>query len=543
MIRGAEHAFASGDGPHGADRDRQAGASESTTDRPGTGTMLSPGRRSARGSTLLPRSSTSARLPLHSSSGPFASERRPQHHRASRNRSGRAALVLALALAGAGFLYGFAAGKAELFPHDLLERGWRAVGGSASDAARPDPAEREDPRPGMWLRARERAAGGEEPDMQSVRDLAGLGYMDGYQEADGSPTGVVGFDAERAYDGWNLVVSGHAPSATLVDMDGRVAHEWTPDLTAIFSDVTSLADATGFQTFWRRAYVFPNGDLLAIFDGIGMVKLDRDSRLLWSNMGRMHHDLEVLPDGSIWTLVREERAEHERLELQGPIEEDFVVLLSAGGEELRRVSVLQAFLDSDYAPVVSLADRKGDILHTNTIELMDGRFAEQHPLFARGRVLVSCPTVNTIAVLDLDEERVVWALTGLWQFQHQPTVTDGGHILVFDNLGERGASRVLEIDPLSQEVVWSYRDTAEHPFSSYFLGSCQRLPGGNTLITESAGGRAFEVTPDGTTVWLFANPNRAGEADELVASLLEIVRIERDFFDPDFAAALARDDG
>jgi hypothetical protein len=37
-------------------------------------------------------------------------------------------------------------------------------------------------------------------------------------------------------------------------------------------------------------------------------------------------------------------------------------------------------------------------------------------------------------------------------------------------------------------------------------GGVQRLPNGNTLITESDPGYAFEVTPEGETVWKWANP-------------------------------------
>ena len=37
------------------------------------------------------------------------------------------------------------------------------------------------------------------------------------------------------------------------------------------------------------------------------------------------------------------------------------------------------------------------------------------------------------------------------------------------------------------------------------MGKHQPLPNGNILITETEGGRAFEVTPNGETVWSFVN--------------------------------------
>jgi len=59
-----------------------------------------------------------------------------------------------------------------------------------------------------------------------------------------------------------------------------------------------------------------------------------------------------------------------------------------------------------------------------------------------------------------------------------------------------------------------------------------RCPG-NTLITESDAGRAFETTADGKIVWEFYNPHSAGEQDEYIATLMEVVRLPQ-FFPTDW---------
>jgi hypothetical protein len=43
-------------------------------------------------------------------------------------------------------------------------------------------------------------------------------------------------------------------------------------------------------------------------------------------------------------------------------------------------------------------------------------------------------------------------------------------------------------------------------FFSPRMGCAQRLPNGNTLITESSFGRFFEVTKEGEIVWEYVNP-------------------------------------
>ncbi|NNK57052.1 MAG: thioredoxin, partial [Desulfofustis sp.] len=43
-------------------------------------------------------------------------------------------------------------------------------------------------------------------------------------------------------------------------------------------------------------------------------------------------------------------------------------------------------------------------------------------------------------------------------------------------------------------------------FYSPFISSAQRLPNGNTLITEGSGGRIIEVTKDHEIVWEYISP-------------------------------------
>jgi hypothetical protein len=62
---------------------------------------------------------------------------------------------------------------------------------------------------------------------------------------------------------------------------------------------------------------------------------------------------------------------------------------------------------------------------------------------------------------------------------------------------------VLEINPVTLELVWSY---AAAGFFSTNISGAQRLPNGNTLITAGAPGRMFEVTSEGDIVWEYMYP-------------------------------------
>lgn len=413
---------------------------------------------------------------------------------------------------------------------------WRGPSGSAAveappaapapAASRSGPAAASDPRRpagaparGRWSRLRDTPAVSE--DAAAVRALP---YLAGYRQAPAA-SGVVKHDSSRAYQGLNLYVSGHAAEAVLMDMTGVVRHRWRQPLARIWSDLDDAASRR--LDFWRRARLGPRGELLAIFDGLGLIALDAESNLQWSLRGGMHHDLDLAPDGTIWVLDRSAR---EVPELRpGAMLEDFVTVVSADGELRRRISILEALRRSRFAPLLLDRPDDPDFLHTNTLELLDGRFAARNPAFRAGNVLLSIFGLDAVAILDPEREEIVWALKGMWHRQHQPTFLGDGHLLLLDNLGAGEASRVLEFDPLTLRVAWSYGGDREANFFTRSLGSCQRLPNGNTLITESQNGRAFEVDRAGETVWEFLSPERAGERDELVASLFEVVRLPADF--------------
>ena len=301
---------------------------------------------------------------------------------------------------------------------------------------------------------------------------------------------IVEHDPAAVAPGLNLYLSGHAAEAVLMDRAGKTLHRWRHPLRRLWPASPKLE-------YWRRAWLFPNGDLLAIYEGIGIVKLDARSNVLWSRRGGFHHDLQVMEDGRIWVLDRQGR---------DGLLEDFVTVLDSRGRIERRISILKALGRS--AP-----SGTGDILHTNTLEVLDGRFSG---VFRKGNVLLSILQLDALAVLDPDREEIVWMRKGSWRKQHQPTLLDDGGILLFDNLG----SRVIEIDPAGR-VRWQFGG-----ISSKTLGSVQRLANGNTLITESENGRALEVTRDGRVVWEFNNPHRVGR---LGAVLFEVIRLPESF--------------
>ena len=129
-----------------------------------------------------------------------------------------------------------------------------------------------------------------------------------------------------------------------------------------------------------------------------------------------------------------------------------------------------------------------------------------------GNLLLSYRNISTVVKIDRRSGRVVWKL-GIPPLsgQHALVALANGNILLFDNGPTRldetfPYSRVLEINPATNEIVWKYQDPNPTSFYSDRVSNAQRLPNGNTLINEGMFGRFFEVTSDGEVVWEYVSP-------------------------------------
>jgi len=74
------------------------------------------------------------------------------------------------------------------------------------------------------------------------------------------------------------------------------------------------------------------------------------------------------------------------------------------------------------------------------------------------------------------------------------------------------------VDRRTRAIAWEYRASPPESFFTPFMGSAQRLPNGDTLVTESAFGRIFEVDQTGQVRWEYVVPYFSGYRDKEAAS-------------------------
>ena len=338
----------------------------------------------------------------------------------------------------------------------------------------------------------------------------------------------------------------------MIDANGRVLHEWHMIREEVWPDMESF-DKNCANQYFRRIRLLEDGDLLAIYEYIGIIKLDAQSNLLWSHQGWNHHDIDVDERGRIYILGRDVDYEGKQsLELtEKPfvqktvagkwIYDENITVLSPNGIVLEIISIVDCIKSSRFAPLLDAvwtiprSDKPIDLLHPNTLQILDGKSAHLSPAFSKGNILTSFRNISTIAIIDPIKKKVVWALSRAWRCQHDPVLLDTGLMLLFDNhvatiypMKKDRYSQVIEFNPLTQQKTWSYSGTDRNPFFSSLMGAVQRLPNDNILITESDFGRAFEITRDKKIVWEFKSPHTTGDQNEFVANIPDLHRIPVD---------------
>ena len=145
-----------------------------------------------------------------------------------------------------------------------------------------------------------------------------------------------------------------------------------------------------------------------------------------------------------------------------------------------------------------------------------------------GNILSSLRSVSHVIIIDRQTGEIVWDIgpddIGLAQ-QHCASELPNGNILIFDNGAYRNGmsiqyTRAIEVDRATKQIIWEYKDKSQVVnFFTPFMGSAQRLANGNTLLCESAFGRVFEITMDGTVVWEYVNEHFAEYPDEVTRNL------------------------
>ncbi len=389
------------------------------------------------------------------------------------------------------------------------------------------------------------------------------------------PTGTTIYYPDRAWNGYTIFRLPGNAGDVLIDMNGREVRRWpqTAGYPARILPGGYLMGSTGdlapHQDLIALIQWDWDGNEIWRFDRLEQME-KKEGGVIWA--ARQHHDwqregnpvgyytpgMEPLVDSGKTLVLAHKKLMAPHI-TDKRIEDDYIVELSWDGEVLWSWLASDHFDEFGFDEESRAAIRKAvkyneetgafDWLHINSATYVgpniwyDGGDERFHP----DNIIISGREGNLVAIINRNGN-VVWKIgpdfrtderhmaIGQIIGQHHPHIIPKGlpgegNMMLFDNGGSAGygppnplapdgvstltrfTSRVIEFNPVTYEMVWEYspRGWASYQFFSRNVSSAQRLPNGNTLITEGAEGRLFEVTTDGEIVWEYMMPYFEGE--------------------------------
>ncbi len=336
------------------------------------------------------------------------------------------------------------------------------------------------------------------------------------------PTGLTYHQANLSTKGYTLFTPHGDTNTYLIDIDGRIVHRWrfthirpgygrllkNGNLLMTGSDI-NLPDPPPDEP--TKAPV-PFAQHITRLGGYHttLCEVNWEGEVVWQyDNAAQHHDFYRFPNGNTmvpeWVELPDDLHKRVRGGYRKPRERlprllgDDLVEVDPNGVEVRRIHTWQ-LLDPVRDPI-HVSRRRWEWTHLNGIDVNEA-----------GDIVFSARNADRVAIIDHRSGEISWKFDKT-HGQHNPTFTPNGNIQIFDN-GTAG-SRVLEVNPADNEIMWEYWGMPAQQFFSGHISGASRLESGNVLVCEGTSGRLFEVNQQRQVVWEFINPflnqNKRGE--------------------------------
>jgi hypothetical protein len=373
-------------------------------------------------------------------------------------------------------------------------------------------------------------------------------------------TGAPAALTAQAFQGYTLYSGENSRATYLIDMNNTVVHSWTHSKTGGYSCYL-LSDGSLMRSANSSNSSLNGGGATGVIE-----RVDWYGNTVWtytysSNSYRLHHDFEPMPNGNVlmiaWEVKSASQAVAAGLNHSATIWPDHIIEVQPSGTTGGNIvwqwhawdHLIQDYNSgkNNYGVVA----QHPELLNINMVNIQSGDWMHLNAISYNptlDQIVVSSHNLNEIYVIDHSTTTAQaathsggnsgkggdilyrWGCPGnygasgtkVFDVVHcswwiPAGLSGAGDILVFNNRQSSGASMVVQITPpgggtgsypitagqafLPASTTWSY---AASGFYSDHLGSCQRLPNGNTLMAESTDGKLREVNSSGVVQWSYS---------------------------------------
>jgi hypothetical protein len=341
--------------------------------------------------------------------------------------------------------------------------------------------------------------------------------------------GISGFKGEPLEEETYLLLSKYDGDkersvVELIDLRSfKVKKTWIPDI----DQINGLIDTSRpeFEYLgrdknakrYRMFHPFLTEDSGLIFHGSSaLVKIDKNSQLVWQNQDEFHHSIEQDHEGNFWvpSSIYPYQIDKKYVGLEyGNYVDDAITKVSADGEILFQKSVTNILIENNLSALIFGLTGKffmKDPIHLNDIEpvLSDGPHWKQGDLFLSLRhqamIILYRPSTN----------KIIWKGVGHTSVQHDVDILDDHRISIFNN-NAYYLYNVQDVDGNNEVVIYdfttdSYTKYLNESLKQYDVktiteGRSEILYNGDLSIEEQNYGRLLFFNKDASLQWQYVN--------------------------------------
>ncbi|MCP5381649.1 MAG: hypothetical protein H6912_04710 [Kordiimonadaceae bacterium] len=285
-------------------------------------------------------------------------------------------------------------------------------------------------------------------------------------------------------------------AALAISPDLTVEHVWR-----IKKDVINEFVKVGGRPFLHGFRLLSDNSIIFSFDSVfASFRIDQCGELIWKSSANLHHAINPALDRKyVWGLVGNDIV---KVDVEtGKVVQTVSFNNMVTANQQYSVFGIRALDDNalgtnDHArPTIYYADP----VHFNDVEPLPAEIADKFPLFEAGDLLISSRSLNMIAVIDPETAKIKWNMIGKTKRQHDPDWNPDGTITVFDNRMGADYSRIVSINPTTNEFKVLVEGEKLN-FYSRIRGKHQISVDGSIIVTSAQQGRVFELNQEGGKV-------------------------------------------
>jgi hypothetical protein len=306
--------------------------------------------------------------------------------------------------------------------------------------------------------------------------------------------------------------AGHSAFKLIRLSDKKIIHNWVPDIREIMKirdkgRPVSESSNKGNIVLWHPLLA-ADGSIVFNTEDRSLIKIGKDSRVLWSLDGIFHHSQEFDAAGNIWasSVMKKNPAFISRY--FDDYRDDALAQVSANGQLLQQKSISKILLDNGYRGLLfGIGPIERDPLHLNDIQpaLTTTEYWQKDDL------LVSIRNKSTVFLYRPSTNKIIWLQTGPWLNQHDVDFIDDHRISIFGNNIIRNKNYDF-IDGHNEVYVFNFKtNELTRPYTTFLKnanvktmtgGRSEILANGDVFIEETDFGRILRGNTQ-STIWQY----------------------------------------